>query len=347
MATLLLFARFFLSVLQFSFIIMGLVLVGFGLHYLLNLDNIFMTFVSSQLPSDASDEMLTEFGDPELVFPFPPIIYQLLYAMIILGSITLMVGLLGCCAVFQTTEMIALAGLLLTLILIVESVTGLYIYLTRDSIRTTTKEAFRNMIQNNYTGIMPPSDSGIVAIFWDAIMVQMECCGVDNFRDFALSEQWVENGQATIPPVCCMFKDKGSPKDGFVAPTCPLFPTPFDSNKEIGCFPFIYRYIEPAILGLFTLLVILCIMQLCAALLSCCICTTASMECRRSPCRRCPPPIVYECEPMPPRIRTCQCDYGYPTCSVCSFRGGGGFGCGDMGGGGGCPHIYCHHDFRS
>lgn len=265
--------------------------------------------------------------------------------MIILGSVTLLLGLFGCCAACQNVEMVSLFGLLLTIVLLLQLVVGFYLFYTRDSFRTGTKEALRLTIATNYTGLEPSQNTGLVTNLWDALMLQMECCGVDSFRDFALSPQWIENGQSTIPMACCAMKDKSDPSAGPRVAACRMFPTMVDSNKEVGCFVYIWRHIEPVIEKFFLLLLVLGSLKLIAGLLCCCICSTMATRRRRS-CggggsRHCISGVVTVQQQQP---RSCQCNCRYPAVNLCT-AGAMSRRAGSRGAVGGCTHVYCHHDF--
>lgn len=320
--TVLLFIRCLLFICDAFYISLGPLLLGLGLYLLFNLEELF-TFIGKQLEAHHDIPVMDYHG---LAAIFPPIVYQLLYAIIVIGALTFLLGVFGCFATFQAVEVVLFFGLTVTFVLLVEFSVGLYLYYVRETFYTRTKESLRMTIATNYTGNSNPDEMGLVSFFWNAVMARFECCGVDSFRDFALSDQWVQFGKETIPIACCGLRDKSDPSEGAKVISCPSFPTFVDSNKEVGCFPYIRRYVEAGVNSFFGLLVFVCVLELITALFCCCICSTMAKPERKPPCT--PPP----CTPPCPRRRSCQCPCRYPT------YGGGGRGVR-------CSHIYCHHDF--
>lgn len=62
-------------------------------------------------------------------------------------------------------------------------------------------------------------------------MANLECCGVENYKDFEVSSAWNENkGNRTVPEACCILSDKTKfiPKDS----SCPSSPS--DTNSYLN-----------------------------------------------------------------------------------------------------------------
>lgn len=348
------FVHCLFGVCQTAFLIAGLVLLGFGLYFYFNVDHLFVGYLSDELQLSL---------DAESNFPVPPIVNYCIYALILLGCVTFVLGLLGCCALFESVELVAITGLVLIVVLILEAGAGIYVYSIRESLRSGTKEALRKTIATDYKGINSSDATSSVSHFWDVVMARLECCGVDSYRDFNSSTRWIHSqANWTIPIACCVLKDKTNIEAGGVLdPTCPLVPTQTNSNKEIGCFNFIWRSIASLIENFFTILIVLCAAELVALLFSCCICAPLTsdgwgdgggrrqqqLQGMYSPCHICTSTIV-GCAVAVPRIPVCRRDCRGPMVSMrtmCSGgRRGGGSGC--DGTGIGCAHIYCHHDFQ-
>lgn len=71
-------------------------------------------------------------------------------------------------------------------------------------------------------------------MMWDQIMVEFQCCGVNNFRDFEKSADWLEKrGNKTIPETCCVM-DENPIKVRF--PECSTDPTESNSYMNRGCY---------------------------------------------------------------------------------------------------------------
>lgn len=72
----------------------------------------------------------------------------------------------------------------------------------------------------------------VVTEMWDKIMVEFQCCGVNNYRDFETSESWINNrGNRTIPQNCCILEDS-KPK----FPECLENPSDSNSHMNKGCY---------------------------------------------------------------------------------------------------------------
>lgn len=54
----------------------------------------------------------------------------------------------------------------------------------------------------NYTA----NENDSVTFVWNHLMAQLQCCGVDNFRDFAEAEQWKSYTQKVVPEACCVLQ---------------------------------------------------------------------------------------------------------------------------------------------
>lgn len=88
-----------------------------------------------------------------------------------------------------------------------------------------TKTFLQNTITNYYS---TTERADAVTLMWNYMMAQMSCCGVDDYKDFNLSENWTTyKNNRTIPEPCCVLSDpmKFTPRDL----NCPIFPS--DANS--------------------------------------------------------------------------------------------------------------------
>lgn len=84
----------------------------------------------------------------------------------------------------------------------------------------------KQFLQTTVTKYYSSSDrADAVTLMWNHLMGEMSCCGVTNYEDFNLSENWVQNkGNRTIPEACCVLttdKKLFTPRDS----NCPQSPT--------------------------------------------------------------------------------------------------------------------------
>lgn len=68
---------------------------------------------------------------------------------------------------------------------------------------TETKGLLKLTIQKNYT----VNENDSVTYVWNHLMAQLQCCGVDGFRDFGEAEQWKGYTQKVVPEACCVLED--------------------------------------------------------------------------------------------------------------------------------------------
>lgn len=251
----------------------GVALFGLGIYLLLNIDSILMAYVGSHLHAHAANSLTI--GLEFFTLPFPPVFYQLVYALMLFGTITIMLSIFGYCVAHQSGTMVTMYSGALCSILALQMIGGAYVQTKRGTLHMRAKSALQTTIARNYTGnsilAADISSAGLITNLWDSVMVSMQCCGVDSFRDFAHSEQWLRNGNSTIPLACCALKDISDPRAGFRTKTCPAFPTYEDSHKERGCFKYIWQVAEPVLDYSLLLMATICALEFLTALLCCCI----------------------------------------------------------------------------
>lgn len=72
--------------------------------------------------------------------------------------------------------------------------------------------------------------SDAVTLMWNHLMAHMSCCGVNDYKDFELSDNWTTyKHNRTIPEACCVLSE--SDVNGFIPrdSSCPYGPT--DANS--------------------------------------------------------------------------------------------------------------------
>lgn len=66
---------------------------------------------------------------------------------------------------------------------------------------------------------------------WNHLMSQMQCCGVDGYKDFDESDKWVSGRNRTVvPSACCVMTDAATFK--LKDPYCPNAPSSSNSYKD-------------------------------------------------------------------------------------------------------------------
>lgn len=65
-----------------------------------------------------------------------------------------------------------------------------------------------------------------VSLMWNHLMSEMECCGVESYQDFELSENWRnQRSGKKVPEACCLQSEKRLKDE-----RCPFEPTIYNSH---------------------------------------------------------------------------------------------------------------------
>lgn len=93
--------------------------------------------------------------------------------------------------------------------------------------RLETKNFLQSTISRYYAST---ESTDAVSLMWNHLMGELRCCGVENYKDFDLSEKWrVRSNDRVVPEACCVLeRQKGVfiPRD----PTCPKSPSESNSH---------------------------------------------------------------------------------------------------------------------
>ncbi|XP_035743700.1 tetraspanin-1-like isoform X2 [Vespa mandarinia] len=164
------------------------------------------------------------------------VIRMMSYILIIAGALTFIVSFLGYCgAMFESRCLLCVYGVLLLLVLVLESVVvGLAFGLKGDAEKGT--QSFLKSTIKYYAASVDQTET--VTVAWDGIMTQLHCCGVESYLDFHESTNWTTTNKV-VPESCCI-KENGELKDR----SCPLNPTSSNSYYQTGCYKAILTAIE-------------------------------------------------------------------------------------------------------
>lgn len=95
----------------------------------------------------------------------------------------------------------------------------------KETSRNETKKFLQSTITRYYS---TDENTDAVTLMWNNLMAQMSCCGVNDYKDFETSPNWISGkGNRTIPEACCILANGTlfTPKD----PSCTTYPS--DSNS--------------------------------------------------------------------------------------------------------------------
>lgn len=101
------------------------------------------------------------------------------------------------------------------------------IQISKFQARTETKNYLQSTITRYYS---TSQRTDAVSLMWNHLMIEMKCCGVNDYTDFSKSDSWnLYRGNKTIPEACChqVIRDDGEsrPRDD----TCTTSPSETNS----------------------------------------------------------------------------------------------------------------------
>ncbi|KXJ79658.1 hypothetical protein RP20_CCG028628 [Aedes albopictus] len=213
-------AKTLLSVFNFVFFVLGSIVLGVGIW--LVADKSSFIALLKMVESDQLEH-----------FTQPAVIEQLAYFLIAIGAIMFFLSFLGYCGAIRESQcLLTTYGLFLIVILILEVTACGLAAAYKESAKTETKNYLQTTISKYYSS-NDRNQSDAVTLMWNYLMSEMHCCGVDDYRDFNLSDKWNESkGSRVIPEACCMQTTLFDLLDK----NCPYSPS--DSNsyyKKVRC----------------------------------------------------------------------------------------------------------------
>lgn len=116
-------------------------------------------------------------------------------------------------------------GIFLILLLVLQITACSLAFAYKETSRNETKKFLQSTITRYYS---TDENTDAVTLMWNNLMAQMSCCGVNDYKDFETSPNWISGkGNRTIPEACCILTNGTlfSPKD----PSCTQYPS--DSNS--------------------------------------------------------------------------------------------------------------------
>ncbi|CAF0844029.1 unnamed protein product [Didymodactylos carnosus] len=140
-------------------------------------------------------------------------------SVIVLGSILLVLGFLGCCgAMKQVRCMLTLYSFIIGAIILAEVALTIYFVAFQSNFKDQFVPKLQQSISQNYAG--PPimgNKPGVVSLAWDFIMFNLQCCGAQNGTDFVNTPKWNKTNpwapyqNLSYPLTCCPIQN--APKD--------------------------------------------------------------------------------------------------------------------------------------
>ncbi|KAK2569408.1 Tetraspanin-11 [Acropora cervicornis] len=150
------------------------------------------------------------------------------------GGFVMIVGFLGCCGTIKESRFLLrvyFACLLLTFA--AEAVAGILGFLYREKIDEAITNRLRDEIQTKYGVTVDAAADQVV----DNLQIELKCCGIVNFTDWAGSKWQEKNTLLEVPLSCC--------KEGESTSTCNS-KAGFDASKinQEGCLEKLKEFVN-------------------------------------------------------------------------------------------------------
>jgi hypothetical protein len=193
-----------------------------------------------------------------VVIDIPAVIVSSAVFMIVLGSIMLVFGFLGCAGAACTVKpLLFFYWFLLILIILAEIALIIYAAVSPSLAQNQIKNVMYTSLHDNFATVTlnvqnktVTLPSNIVSVAWVSMQFEVPCCGVTNYTDY---ENFVWNRtytliigsapvtiNATVPPSCCTLNQKTVPKsmtDFVDLPGCLQGQVAYN---QVGCYKAVY-----------------------------------------------------------------------------------------------------------
>ncbi|KAM6294403.1 LOW QUALITY PROTEIN: CD63 antigen [Aegotheles albertisi] len=174
-------------------------------------------------------------------------------AILVLGVIIFFISFFGCCGAWKESYcMVTTFAVLLSIIFLVEVAAAIAGYVFRDKVRSVLQEGLREALQK-YGEDQPLTEA------MDELQRDFACCGVNNYTDWATTEQFRAND--TVPRSCCRDNTTTS---------CNLHPTPA-TVYEKGCLQSIEAWMKKNILIVAAVALGIAFFEILGIIFACCL----------------------------------------------------------------------------
>lgn len=147
------------------------------------------------------------------------------------------VGIFGVCC--SSRVLLVIYAIVTILLVIAEIIVTIlfFLHVFDDRIRSRAQ----NTLTEDYVGLM---DLGPQSLAWNYVMIKLQCCGLDSYKDFDSAKKWLGNeidtkydlevnGSQVTPLACCKQAPNFQSTSDFTCSTNPMNQT---SNWKTGCW---------------------------------------------------------------------------------------------------------------
>lgn len=190
------------------------------------------------------------------------------YILILAGSLVVLTGFLGCCAVIREQKScLSTYFLLLLLIFLIELVAGVLAYVYYQRLSEELKENLTQTMTENYA--QPEKDAITLAV--DRLQQDFKCCGSNNSVDWSQSA-YIQSRQSegrVVPDSCCKT----------ITPFCGKRDHPSNVYKvEGGCITKLEKFLADHLLVIGAVGIGVACLQICGMVLTCCLYKRIKMD---------------------------------------------------------------------
>lgn len=203
-------ARIILVTFNFLFFVCGVLLLAFGIVGIA--DPLALTRFLNGIPG---------VENTAVIINIPETVVASSVFMIILGSVMLVFGFLGCAGAWCMVKwMLFIYWFVLILVLLAEIALIIVAAVSPAKVEGHVKEVLYKSLKEkfepvHFNGNNITLPSNIVAVSWISLQFEVSCCGANNYTDYG-TFTWnntfmIENERivAAVPPSCCELKTPG------------------------------------------------------------------------------------------------------------------------------------------
>ncbi|KAM6895361.1 tetraspanin-11 [Xenentodon cancila] len=190
------------------------------------------------------------------------------YILIVAGSLVVVTGFLGCCAVIrEQRSCLSTYFIFLLFIFLIELVAGVLAYVYYQQLNDELKQHLNQTMTGNYA--QPQKEAITSAV--DRLQQEFKCCGSNNYQDWTLS-MYISSEQAEsrlVPDSCCKT----------ITPHCGRRDHPSNIYKvEGGCITKLVKFLAEHLLIIGAVGIGVACLQICGIVLTCCLYKRINMD---------------------------------------------------------------------
>ncbi|XP_062577604.1 tetraspanin-9-like [Saccostrea cucullata] len=247
--------RFVVVILNVIFVIVSTVMLAAGIVLKFFSDNEFLKNAESQFKA-ALETLASKTGSTidTSSFSLNAVFGTVAILLIVLGAILLGVSFFGCCGACCKVQVLLITYAVILIVLLLGQIIMVILMYASAVVKNTVREELKVSVKD-FHGV---AGVNVESMLWNAAMVELKCCGVEDYNDFNLyAKSWnntptMRNGQTDpldTPVACCV----DLPETKTDAETCAK--KPLDSTKSYynkGCFDKIWdmMFENPLMLGI-------------------------------------------------------------------------------------------------